>query len=167
LPAEVLREVERSLPSNLPDDEKQKVVQQLVATIRAHTYQYIGHIPPPDLVHGWEKILPGSAHRMLTMSEDELAAGIARDKDVRSRDDRFRHVTMIYGALIILFLFIFAFAALREGYPWVAAAFLGAGVASTLASFFRLTNGLAHGEAAQADPSPASPTKPVRKRSKR
>lgn len=168
VPVEVLREVERSLPPDIPQERKQKVAEQIVATIRAHSYQYIGHIPPPDLVQGWERILPGSADRMLKMSESELEAGIARDKNIRSRDDRFRHVTMLYGAIIIIILFAFAFAALKEGNPWVAAAFLGAGVASTLASFFRMTNGLAHGEALppKHEP-PASSPKTNRKRNRR
>jgi uncharacterized membrane protein len=43
---------------------------------------YIGPIPPPSIMEGWEKVLPGSADRILKMAEKQSAHRISIEAKV-------------------------------------------------------------------------------------
>ncbi len=52
--------------TRLNDKEVREVVAQVIAE-----YEFRGPIPPPNIISGYEKILPGAADRILTMAEKQ------------------------------------------------------------------------------------------------
>jgi uncharacterized membrane protein len=103
---------------------------------------YSGPVPPPWVVHSWEHILPGAAHRLLLMAEEVNSAIVEGRRDARHRNDRFRLFALCLGALLILSLFGCAMGALILGYPYVSVAFLGAALASVFIAYFKMASNL-------------------------
>ena len=52
--------------TELKNEEVKQVVSQVIREI-----EFSGPIPPPNIISGYEKILPGAADRILTMAEKQ------------------------------------------------------------------------------------------------
>lgn len=52
--------------AELKNEEVRQVVSQVI-----QEFEFSGPIPPPNIISGYEKILPGSADRILTMAEKQ------------------------------------------------------------------------------------------------
>lgn len=75
-------EILRSLPEGLPESVRLAAIQQS---------QYSGPLPPPALYQEFEKVLPGSAERILAMAEKEQShrhewEGVALNATILKRD---------------------------------------------------------------------------------
>lgn len=144
IPPSLTRAVEERLPPEakaLPPD----VLEQTIETAATLSVEYLGHIPPPFVVAGWERLHPGSADRILRMTENDQAAIIRDVEDRRRRDDRFRIILASFGAALILVQFTAALVAVSLKAPWWAVAgFLGTGAGSTVYAwiqFLRMQQG--------------------------
>lgn len=65
---------------------------QVQTRVETHAQAYQGPVPPPDFLEGYERIVPGSAARLLRMAEDEAThrralESKAQDSDIRERRD--------------------------------------------------------------------------------
>jgi len=70
--------------------------QQLSMTLAAFSASYAGPLPPAEQIRAYERVLPGSADRILSMAErqqeiSERAAERAREAMDRRRDDQYRY----------------------------------------------------------------------------
>lgn len=51
-------------------DNSNNVAQNAKSDVTIQATQYSGPVPPPDVLRGFEQIVPGSAERILTMAEE-------------------------------------------------------------------------------------------------
>jgi uncharacterized membrane protein len=94
------------------------IVQQAQQTL------WHGPYPPPEAIERYEKILPGTFHRMITMAEQLQNAQIEESKrvmDYTQNDTKRGHWL---GAAVTVLAMGGALLSLKLGYPWVAGAFL-------------------------------------------
>ena len=85
------------VPSQNPKDQSRPVVnprQEL------QQYQYSGPIPPPLMLEQYNKIIPGSAERILKMAEEQTAHRRNLEKQALSTDSR-NSTLGIFCALLI------------------------------------------------------------------
>ncbi len=56
---------------NLPPKEKEQIVQAIIARIQTTVTNtsFVGPMPPPEVLQGYENVLKGSAERILAMAE--------------------------------------------------------------------------------------------------
>lgn len=60
--------------TNAPETNDGEDQQAVTGAILAVTRSFEGPLPPPDILAGYEDVLPGSAERILLMAEQESAA---------------------------------------------------------------------------------------------
>jgi len=98
-------------PENLP---KNKIMQQTVTV----GMSYSGPIPPPEVLREVEKIVPGSAERLLRMAENQSAHRINQERK-NLNSEIFNSIAGIISALIIgLAVLGLAAYAISKGYDW-------------------------------------------------
>jgi uncharacterized membrane protein len=99
---------------------------------------FVGPLPPPHLLRGYEAVLPGSADRLLAMAESALAHDQAADRH-QQRMDKARMARSFGGlacGLAICLLFgWFAYRLGQQGHDWLAAVLGGADLAGLVAVF--------------------------------
>lgn len=106
---------------------------------------YSGPVPPPGVIAGWERELPGSADRILRMAEKQQDADIARARLKFERDDAFRTKGLYFGAAVILLLLAVAALALFSPVPWIAGVIVGTGIVAIVIAYFNMTHRMSHG----------------------
>jgi uncharacterized membrane protein len=94
-----------------------------------------GPYPPPEAIERYEKILPGTFDRILSMAERMEAAQIAQSADaLRNQADDVRRAHYLgagLGVLAIVGAIVMGFA----GQPWLATAFLAVPVMGLARAF--------------------------------
>jgi uncharacterized membrane protein len=150
LPDDLRREIEK-----VPEEKRHRLIQQ-VAKITATAIHYQGPIPPAELIAGWQDLVPDAADRFLKMTEADLFSIHEDRKDRRRRDDRFRIIGLLAGAVIILGMIIGAIIAVDKGHPWIAALFLSAGAVAIVTAFLRLIGDLNHKQTTTPDAKPVA-----------
>ena len=124
-----------SLPPELidyiPEDRRGDFSRDFVL----HIEQYSGIVPHPSIVRQWEQIMPGSADRVLTMSEEHHSGRIEMEKTMvkhlvnRERLGMYLYfviaMTMIIGGIIISL----------QGFSTVGLVALGAPIATLAGAF--------------------------------
>jgi uncharacterized membrane protein len=118
IPAEVLSE----LPPQV-----QAQVQQQILTISAQ--QWSGPLPPPEALEKYDKVIPGSAARLLQLTEKEQVHRHTMDQNVLATKagdvKRGQYLGfLIGGAAVVGAIAVASFA------PWVSVALVGVPVAS-------------------------------------
>lgn len=108
-------------------DEMEKVIKTLSKEKQAvlvagitQIQSFSGPIPPPEIMQGYENLLPGSANRILTMAENQSAHRIDMEKSIVKRSLNQKTFGLIMGdvlALVILGVVVY-FAIL--GLVWLA-----------------------------------------------
>jgi uncharacterized membrane protein len=101
---------------------------------------WMAPFPPPQAVLEYEKALPGSWDRMLTMAEEAQAADI---RNVQRKGEYISRGFMrgqVFGFVAMLFAMGSALCCVRLNRPWVAAAFLSVTVMAAARSFFGSAN---------------------------
>ncbi len=71
-----MEEVIKTLPK-----EKQEVLVAGIMQIQS----FSGPIPPPEIMQGYESVLPGSANRILTMAENQSAHRMEMEQSIVKR----------------------------------------------------------------------------------
>ena len=104
--------------------------------------QFQGPIPPPQILAGYEKLLPGSADRILCMAEKETAhRQIMETKAIDAEIEGLRNEAkdikrgQICGLIIGITALLSGTYTSITGYPW-AGSFIGAGGVIGLVSAF-------------------------------
>lgn len=94
---EVVSDEMRTVIETLPE-EKQKIILAGITKITA----FSGPIPPPELLRGYEEILPGAADRIISMSEKQLNHRTSMESIVVNSTLSQKNTGMILGFLIVL-----------------------------------------------------------------
>ena len=139
-------ELEATLPENerpvfAPSQGGLKSWKELRRESRLTEFQmWMAPFPPPQAVLEYERALPGSWDRMLTMAEEAQAADI---RNVQRKGEYLSRGFMrgqVFGFVAMLFAMGSALCCVRLNRPWVAAAFLSVTVMAAARSFFGSAN---------------------------
>jgi uncharacterized membrane protein len=84
-----------------------------------------GQFPPPEAVEHYDKVLPGTFNRLITMTEKLLDAQIAEAKEIRTFSNSETTRGQILGTVTTWLAMAGALVCAYLGQPWVAGGFLG------------------------------------------
>ena len=68
---------------------------------------FSGPLPPPNILDGYERVLPGSADRIITMAEEQLKHRHNLEKSVIKSNIRNEGVGMVFAFILTLTLMFF------------------------------------------------------------
>lgn len=94
---EVVSDEMRTVIETLPKD-KQEIILAGITKITT----FSGPIPPPELLRGYEEILPGAADRIISMTEKQLDHRTNMESMIVNRTLTQKNTGMILGFLIVL-----------------------------------------------------------------
>lgn len=103
--------------------------------MRPELQMWMAPFPPPHVVVEYERVLPGTWDRMLTMAEE------AQKADILSADNKGKYIQrgfsrgQAFGFLALLMAMGSALYCARLNQPWVAGAFLSMTVMAAATSF--------------------------------
>jgi uncharacterized membrane protein len=103
-------------------EEQSKEHQQRVMMASFSAEMYSGPIPPPAIMAEWEKLLPGSADRILKMAEKQSAHRIAIEAKVVDSDVRRSDRGLVFGFIIALVMIIGGLITVGLGHDWAGVA---------------------------------------------
>lgn len=86
---------EEASVAELKDEEVKQVVSQVIREI-----QFSGPIPPPNIINEYEKILPGSADRILAMAEKQSKHRQTMEKMMIQAESRDSLLGILFGFLL-------------------------------------------------------------------
>ena len=120
-------------PSNDVSVEKQRPAER---------YYFSGPLPPPALLEGYDRLLPGSAERILSMAEASLQHQQEMERDALEHDAAEIHRGQIFGLTIGITALLAAVVALAMGSQIVAGVIGGSTVVGLVSVFIvgRLTS---------------------------
>ncbi len=127
--------------NKLPPNEQAQIIRGITQTI-----EISGPIPSPELLEGYEKILPGLADRIIVMAETELShthrmqkETLALEHQVQDREDKQLHYNHTYKMLgqVLAFLAIALILGLAAFLAWIGNPLFG------FAGMIAITGGLA------------------------
>ena len=98
LPEEVQQELVEFIEEldSLPREEREKAILELKTT-RTH---YRGPIPPPELLRGYDEVLPGAANRIIEMTENQQSHRMELEKIVISSNAKDAHLGVIFAFIL-------------------------------------------------------------------
>lgn len=121
-----------------PEGEEQLGITAAIAKVSS------GPVPPPEVLEGYERIVPGSAKLIFDNFEAESTHRRKLESKASDRDT-FRSIAgMIAGFVVALLLIGVAVFTIREGHPGPGATIIVGGLASAVSIFVtgsRLKNG--------------------------
>lgn len=85
---------------SLPEEKRKVIVGALCAVEESSTFR--GPLPPPDILKGYEVILPGSFERILKMAEKQQEHRMSIEKTIVDRRTRQSGRGQIFGAILAL-----------------------------------------------------------------
>ena len=132
IPSEVLQELTPEILEKLPEQTK-------IAVIEARSFK--GPLPPPSLFRQYDETLPGSAERIMQLSEKEQSHRHQWDNKALEYEGK----EVIYGQW---FGFILGILGISGGIfcayidqPWVAAVLVGTSLAGIVTAFIKGRSG--------------------------
>lgn len=94
-------ELEKATQPSEPDtEESDRVAEILLAGVVAQ--RFTGPLPPPDVLHGYEQVLPGAAERIVAMAEREQGHRHQVEDRVVKSEGRLGVVGLVFALLIAL-----------------------------------------------------------------
>lgn len=78
--------------AELKNEEVKQVISQVIKEI-----QFSGPVPPPNILNGYEKILPGAADRILTMAETQSKHRQSMDRKMIESEARDSLLGILFG----------------------------------------------------------------------
>ena len=133
------------LQENLPEDVN-KVLDQLTeeqrrvlmgTMVAMEQKMYSGPLPPAEEIEAYERVCPGAAGRILTMTEKSLDHRISSEKSIVSEETRQSSRGQIFGFILAAFFGIIAFILGMYGHE-VLAGIIASGDIVSLAIIFVL-----------------------------
>jgi uncharacterized membrane protein len=86
----------------------------IVATVQGFT----GPIPPPEVLAGYEGVLAGAAHRIVSMAERQSEHRQDLERRVVKANIRHAELGLWIGAAVAVILVVAAVIVTLAGYPW-------------------------------------------------
>lgn len=115
----------------------QATLQEGQATLQVRTEEFSGPLPPPDEMEKYERISPGAAERIITITETEISH--RQELEKTSVDNEYKEASkgqncaVIIGALAIIFGAITG----MSGAQWTGSVIAGIGGAGLVSAFIR------------------------------
>ena len=85
------------LLDSLPKEQRTEMIKAF-CTIQQTSFQ--GPLPPPDMMKGYESVLPGAAERIMKMAENQSTHRM----NMESKSMRMKKAGQIFGFIITLFI---------------------------------------------------------------
>lgn len=95
--------------------EPKRIIKLVQKQIEAMGFS--GPIPPPDLLAGYEKILPGSAERILKMAENQALHRQAMEKRIVFSDTLLAHRGLWFAFAIVVLALVMGGVLIFNGKP--------------------------------------------------
>lgn len=118
---------------NLTRTQREQVIS--TAARVAYAEAFSGPMPHPRHLREYEVVLPGTASRILKMTENMMDHNIASMQKAQRDDHRYRLLGMWLGFLALILLVLFAGYAGMNGNNLLSGMFLGTGVLSSIGVF--------------------------------
>lgn len=144
LRSEARAHVTRALEGFVPPEASEEAIGRVLATMpmlvvrqqaEVTSIQHTGNIPHPQILQGYEQVLPGSAERILRMAEKDQNAYIASNRRQQFLDAWYKYGSLAAG-VVGLALIIYGVIRLAEGgHDAVAIAAVGLGAAGIVTAF--------------------------------
>ena len=150
--------VPQELIEYIPEEKRGEFIREFALQIEL----YSGSIPHPSIVARWEKVVPGSADRILTLSEDHQGHRMEMERVMFAEFIGREKLGMWFYFIIALVMIIGGIAVILAGYSTAGLVALAAPVATIAGAFifsYRRTGNESRGS---RDPQSAKPlSKPV------
>ncbi|MDP9838159.1 putative membrane protein [Neorhizobium huautlense] len=128
--------IERELApilANLPHRQREDIILRVIGVARTATFS--GPLPHPGHLGEYDRIVPGSADRMLRMAEETLEHNRAVARKAQASDHLYRLLGMLLGFSALILLVAAAVYAGLNGNNILAGLLLGTGVFSCVGVF--------------------------------
>lgn len=99
----------------LPDDKRHRIV---CAMMRQTSYR--GPLPHPEILKGYENILPGAAERVFAMAESQQKHRMAMEETIVKNQIKQSKYGQIWGGLLTILFGVISFVFAYLGYPTLA-----------------------------------------------
>jgi len=96
---------------------------------------FSGPLPPPEILSGYDKVLPGAAERILKMAEDQASHRRELERQIVQSDLSRSRLGLLCGLAVSALAIICGTWAAVNGQPWAGAAIGGATVATLIYAF--------------------------------
>ena len=133
-PDSVNDSLQKKIQEILPDEEKR---EELLTTIRASSESWIGPLPPPRLLEQYNKILPGLAERIVSLTEEQSKHRQHREKTVVESQVKESYRGQLFGLLIGISGLAISLVLALQGHDTVAG-IIGSGTLVSLVTVFVL-----------------------------
>ena len=112
----MLAQLSKALES-LPKEQRETVMRIFYA-VEQSSFQ--GPLPPPEMLKGYESVLPGSAERLLSMAENQMKHRIGMESSALDSQMKMSRKGQVLGFVIVLLLEGIAFWLGMNGHDWLA-----------------------------------------------
>ncbi|MDR0961435.1 MAG: DUF2335 domain-containing protein [Mediterranea sp.] len=86
--------------NSLPEDKKEVILAAFSAIEASISFQ--GPVPHPDILKGYEDVLPGTAERILSMAEKQQTHGIEMEKFIVKNSSKQSVYGQVWGGIITI-----------------------------------------------------------------
>ena len=121
--------------TNAPETDDGEDQQAVTGAILAVTRSFEGPLPPPNILAGYEDVLPGSAERILLMAEQESAARRVLVASLVSADVSRARWGLWVGAFVAVVAIVAATVMALAGHAWPGTVVITIDLASVVSVF--------------------------------
>ena len=121
--------------TNAPETDDGEDQQAVTGAILAVTRSFEGPLPPPNILAGYEDVLPGSAERILLMAEQESAARRVLVASLVSADVSRARWGLWLGAFVAIVAIVAATVMALAGHAWPGTVVITIDLASVVSVF--------------------------------
>lgn len=115
--------------------ESNKAKEEIVGTRKLISATYSGPIPPPEILQGYEKVLPGAAERILSMAEKQAKHRQEMESIKVKSGTRDSLIGEIFALIIGLTTIVSGAVVAIKGQPWPGAVIGTTGLAGLVSVF--------------------------------
>ncbi len=94
-----------------------------------------GPLPPPDILKGYEDIIPGAATRILKMAERQSEHRMNLEKTIVDSDSKMGLLGLTAAFLLSAMIIVGSVYVIANGYAWAGVSMIGINVASLAGVF--------------------------------
>ena len=117
----------------LPEQERKKVIMLLMRVSKSMSYK--GPVPHPDIVKGYNEVIPNGGERILAMSEKQSNHRIDLEKFAITEQLKQSRNGQLLGFIIAVICLIFSFILSLTGHETVAALIGGSTIVGLVTTF--------------------------------
>lgn len=101
---------------NLPASAQPEVIAALMAQLTISAYS--GPLPPPEILEGYERVVPGGANRVITMVEQQAAHRQTLERTVVLSDVKKSYWGLGLGFAVVVMFTLASYNLIMAGHGW-------------------------------------------------